>query len=131
MVVAFEGSFMSKNVVRKTDPNLVRLIDELKMKSRLEGVSLWRALAKRFERPTRRFAEVNIGKINRYTVEGETVVVPGKVLGAGSIEHSVRVAALNFSAGARDKILGAGGSCISIWELMVAEPKGSGVKIMV
>jgi len=131
VIVAFEGMFMSKSVIRKSDPNLVRLIDELKVKSRLESVSLWRVLAKKFERPTRGFAEVNLGKINRYTVEADTVVVPGKVLGAGCIEHSVRVAAVNFSTSAREKILGAGGSCISIWELMAAEPLGSGVKIMV
>ncbi|HHI30622.1 50S ribosomal protein L18e [Methanosarcinales archaeon ex4484_138] len=118
-------------MVRKSDPNLVRLIDELKVKSRSEGVSLWRVLAKKLERPTRDFAEVNIGKINRYTVEEELVVVPGKVLGAGCIEHSVRVAAFSFSTSAREKILGAGGSCISIEELMDAEPGGSGVKIMV
>jgi large subunit ribosomal protein L18e len=120
---------MSKKI-RKTNPNLIRLINELKSKSRVEGVSVWRAVAKKFERPTRRYAEFNLSKINRYTVEKDMVIVPGKVLGAGSIDHSVTVAAFNFSSSAQEKILGAGGNCLSIEELMEVNPKGSGVKIM-
>jgi large subunit ribosomal protein L18e len=58
------------------------------------------------------------------------VVVPGKVLGAGRIDHPVHVAAFTFSEQARSKILRAKGKCLSILELMEKNPKGTNVKII-
>ena len=43
-------------------------------------------------------AEVNVGKIGKLTKKGDTIVVPGKVLGTGAIDHSVTVAAEKYSA---------------------------------
>jgi len=58
------------------------------------------------------------------------VVVPGKVLGAGNLDHPVSVAAFSFSTQARLKISKARGKCLSISELIEVNPKGSNVKIM-
>ncbi|WP_048149390.1 50S ribosomal protein L18e [Palaeococcus ferrophilus] len=113
-----------------TDINLRRLIRTLKKKSNEEGVKIWKDIAWRLERPRRQRAEVNVSKINRYTKEGDTVIVPGKVLGAGSIGHKVTVAAWAFSEEAKAKILSAGGEAITIEELIERNPKGSGVIIM-
>jgi large subunit ribosomal protein L18e len=74
---------------------------------------------------------VNVGKIERHTNAGDIVVVPGKVLGSGIISHKVTVAALNASSTARSAIVGAGGSLITIDELMKKVPKGSGITIIV
>jgi large subunit ribosomal protein L18e len=57
-------------------------------------------------------------------------VVPGKVLGAGIIEHPISVAASAFSEQAQSKILVAKGKCLTIPQLMEKNPKGSGVKII-
>lgn len=73
---------------------------------------------------------MNLSRINRYTKGGETVVVPGKVLGAGRIDHPINVAAFAFSERARSKILKAKGKCFSIPELTKKRPKGTGVKII-
>ncbi|WP_297500416.1 50S ribosomal protein L18e [Thermococcus sp.] len=113
-----------------TDINLRRFIRSLRKKSNEEGVRIWKDLAWRLERPRRQRAEVNISKINRHTKEGDTVVVPGSVLGAGKIEHKVTVAAWKFSETAKRKIVEAGGEAITIEELMERNPKGSGVTIM-
>jgi large subunit ribosomal protein L18e len=75
-------------------------------------------------------AEVNVGRIARYTKEGETVAVPGKILGTGTIEHKITVAAMNFSKEAKDKILNAGGKCMTIEDLLKANPKGTKIKLM-
>jgi large subunit ribosomal protein L18e len=114
----------------KTDPHLVNLIAKLKDMSRENGVNLWRDIAVRFESPRSRYAEVNLSKLNRYAAPGETIIVPGKVLGSGMLESSVKVAALRFSASAADKIQGANGECMTIEELMKANPKGSGIRIV-
>jgi len=81
-----------KREIKKTNPRLIRLITDLKTLSREKDVHIWRDIAKRLERPARSYAQVNLSKINRYTIEDITVIVPGKVLGAGSIEHKVTVA---------------------------------------
>ena len=112
------------------NPELRELIRFLRRKYGEVGAKIWRDVAERLSRPRSRRAEVNVSKINRYTRPGDVVVVPGKVLGAGRIDHPVCVAAFAFSASARRKIEAAGGECISIRELVERNPKGSGVKIM-
>jgi large subunit ribosomal protein L18e len=61
---------------------------------------------------------VNLSKISRYAKKTELVVVPGKVLASGEIKGSYTVAALQFSAIAEEKIQKAGGTTISLRELM-------------
>ncbi len=114
----------------KTNPRLVNLISLLKNTSRENGVNIWRDIATRIEASSSKYAEVNLSKINRYASNGETILVPGKVLGSGIIEASVKVAALNFSQSATDKITGAQGQCMSIEQLLKDNPKGSQVRIL-
>ncbi len=114
----------------KTNPNTIRLIDELKAASRENGAPLWRDIAKRLEKPRRNYAAINLSKINRHTQSNDTVLVAGKVLASGDLDHSVTVAALNFSSEASSKIKAAGGKCMAIGKLMQEHPKGSGIKIL-
>lgn len=114
----------------KTNPNLIELIDKLYEKSRSEDAAIWRDVARRLERANRRTAEVNLSDIARHTEAGETVLIPGKVLSNGELTDKVDVVALKFSAKAQAKIENAGGECISIEDIMEANPKGSNIKIM-
>lgn len=113
-----------------TDINVRKLIRKLKKQSKIEQVHIWRDVSERLLSPRRRRAEVNISKINRYTKDGDTILVPGKVLGAGNINHKVYVAALSFSENAKRKIEAAGGKCLTIEELMQTNPRGSNIIIM-
>lgn len=81
-------------------------------------------------KPKRRRVAVNLSRINRYTKENDEVIVPGKVLGSGVINHPVKVAAFTFSDKARSKIIKAKGKCLTIPELAEMNPKGSNVKII-
>ena len=114
----------------KTNPRLVNLISLLKTTSREHGVSLWRDIAVKIEASSCKYAEVNLSKINRYANDGEIILVPGKVLGGGMIETAVKVAALNFSQSATDKINSAKGQCMSIEDLVKEHPKGSQIRIL-
>lgn len=113
-----------------TNPQLRSLAYFLRKSWRRHGARIWLDVARRLAKPRRRRVAVNVDRINRYTREGDVVVVPGKVLGGGSIEHPVTVAAFSFSKSAREKIEAVGGRCISIRELVEMNPKGSGVKII-
>ena len=114
-----------------TDPNTRALINALRKTSVKHNVGIWKRVAELVARPARQRATVNIGKISRHTSAGDIIVVPGKVLGSGSLKHKVTVAALNASTSARTVIVGAGGTLISIDELLAKVPKGKGVTIIV
>ena len=118
---------MSSN---KTNPELVATIDSLKAKTRETEAAIWRDIALRLENPRKNWAEANLSKIERYAKEGETIVVPGKVLAAGRIDKKVTVAAYSFSEAAAKAIVAAGGKTLTFEELAKANPKGSGVRIM-
>lgn len=117
-------------VTTKTNPKIIGLIKSLKEKSHLEEVPIWKDIAKRLERPTRKQAEVNLSKLNRYTSPDELIMVPGKILGSGTLDHKIQVAALSFSNLAKEKIETVGGECIAIDQLIEKNPKGSGVRII-
>jgi len=114
-----------------TDPNTRALINALKKTSTKHNVGIWKRVAELVARPARKRATVNVGKISRHTNAGDIIVVPGKVLGSGNLSHKVTVAALNASTSARTVIIGAGGTLISINELLTKVPKGKGVTIIV
>ncbi len=121
-------------VVKRTGPTDItvrRTIRALKSKARKENAPIWRYVAELLDRPRRRRIVVNISKINRYTSPGETVVVPGKVLGAGRLDHPVTVAAIAFSKTAVEKIREAGGRVLHIQQLLEENPRGSNVRIII
>jgi large subunit ribosomal protein L18e len=127
--IGLYGGYEMK-ALKKSNPRLTKLIFDLKAKSREQKVAIWRDIAERFERPARHYAAVNISKINRHTTENEIVLVPGKVLGTGALDHPVTVAALNFSDAAEMLITGANGTCVTIEQLMQTNPAGKGVRII-
>lgn len=114
-----------------SDPNTRALINALKKTSMKHDVGIWKRVAEMIGRPARQRPEVNIGKIERHTSAGDIVIVPGKLLGSGIITHKVTVAALNASSTARSAIVEAGGSVVSIDELLAQAPKGRGIMIIV
>lgn len=120
--------------MKKTGPTNIHLrllISYLRKKSKENGAKIWRKVAEYLEKPTRNRVEVNVWKINKYTVDGDIVVVPGKVLGHGFLDHKVIVAAWSFSQKGKEKILKAGGGILTIDKLVETNPKGSNVKILV
>lgn len=113
-----------------TNPVLRRLVRMLKRRSRELGVPLWRDLAERLSKPRRSRPEVNLGHIARCSAGEEIILVPGKVLGAGKLNHPLTIAAFKFSSTARRKILGSGGRALTILELLEQNPKGRKVKLV-
>lgn len=113
-----------------SNPNLQQLIADLKKHSAEQQVKLWKRIAQDLEKPTRQRREVNVSRLARNTKENETVIVPGKVLGAGNLPHPVNVAAFSFSKGAKEQIEKAKGSCITIPDLMKKNPKAQKVRII-
>lgn len=116
--------------IRKTNAVTKDLIEDLRHRSYDKGAKIWKDLSKRLAKSTRQTPTVNVGVISAHTQAKEQVVVPGKVLGFGELDHPVVVASLGFSARAKEKILQADGECISLFELAERNPKGSNVRLM-
>jgi large subunit ribosomal protein L18e len=121
---------MGERNIKKTNIRLIQLIEDLKRYAREHEVNIWKEIGRRLESPSKNYAEVNLSRINRYTKLNDVIVVPGKVLGAGVLDHPVTVAAVNFTDLAQRKISATGGAVMTIEELLETLPKGSNVKII-
>ena len=114
----------------KANASLVRLIGELKALSREHAAPIWRDIAERLERVNRNRSEVNLSRVNRTAREGETVVVPGVLLGSGELSKPLTIATWRASAGAKAKVARSGGKVVGLRELAASNPKGSNVRIV-
>ena len=124
---------MKAKMAKRTGPtnlHLRSLIANLRKKAIQDSSPLWKRLASDLERPTRNRRIVNLSRINRFTKDNDTIVVPGKVLGSGIINHKVTVAAFAFSDGALEKLKKQNCSIMSISELMQKNPKTSEIRII-
>ncbi len=115
---------------KSSNPELVQLIRFLKKQGNENEAKIWRDVAKHLTKTRQNRAAVNLSRINRYTQKSDVVVVPGKILGSGTIDHAVTVAALNASEKAKAKLTSAKAKYVSIAELVEKNPKGSKIKII-
>lgn len=116
-------------MVRRTGPTNVQLQNLIKQLESQEA-KLWKRIAKDLSKPSRNRRVVNLYKINKYARDGETIIVPGKVLSVGDLDKKVVVAAFTFSDEAKDKILKNNGTVLSIQDLLKQNPEGKQVRIL-
>jgi large subunit ribosomal protein L18e len=113
-----------------TNPLLQNLIGELKKRSNEQSVNLWKRVALDLEKSTRQRRIVNLSRINRHTKENDIIIVPGKVLGSGALNHKLTISAYQFSEQARAKIEKAGAKIVPLLELSKEKPDGKKLKIV-
>ncbi len=119
-------------MVKHTGPTtleLQKLIIELETLSKKQKVKIWKRVAQDLSKPTRIRREVNLYKINKNTRQGETALIPGKVLSLGNIDKRLTIAAYKFSNEAKEKINKIG-KAITIKELIKENPKGENIRII-
>ncbi|MEK6901472.1 MAG: 50S ribosomal protein L18e [Nanoarchaeota archaeon] len=118
-------------MTKRTGPmnyQLQGLLGELESKA-LQS-AFWKRIMKDLKKPTRQRRVVNLYKIEKVAQEGETIIVPGKVLSVGDLHKKVSVAAFTFSAEAEKKIKEAKGKTLTIQELLKQNPEGKNVRIL-
>jgi large subunit ribosomal protein L18e len=116
--------------IRKVNPELSRMLIELRKASKAHQAPIWGDVAEKLARPRHQHLPVNVGQLDRLAEADQTIVVPGKLLAAGRLSKPLTVAAFHYSEEARSKIHSAGGRALSIHELLKAKPDGSGVRIL-
>jgi len=113
-----------------TNTELIDTIRFLKVKARENKAMVWTVTAEYLSKPRRGRPEINLNHISRASKKDALVLVPGKVLAAGAIEHPVTIGAFQYSQAAKTKIEQAGGKCIAIKDFVNKYPKGSNVLIL-
>ena len=91
---------------------------------------IWRALEEELAGPRGNRREINVRRIAAITKAGEVVVVPGKILGTGSLGHKLTVCAFSISETAAKKVIESGGRVVTFDDLIRNCPDGKGVTII-
>ena len=115
---------------QSTNPELVKLIRFLKKQSREQKAGVWHDIAENLSKSRRTRVAVNLSRISRNTEKKDIVVVPGKILGTGNLNHPLTIAAFGLSATAAQKLKASRAKYMSIPELVEKNPTGANVKII-
>ncbi|MDQ3836182.1 MAG: 50S ribosomal protein L18e [Thermoproteota archaeon] len=91
---------------------------------------IWKALEEELAGPRANRREINLNRLARVTKPDEVVVIPGKILGTGSLGHRLTICSLSISEVAAKKIKDSGGRVVTFHELINGHPEGKGVRII-
>lgn len=115
---------LKRHLSNKTNAELVSTIREAKKYKQ------WMILAKILASSTKKQPAINLYEIEKATTAGDTLIVPGKVLGIGDITKKIRLCALSFSESAREKLKASKSEAVSILEEIKKNAKAEGVRIL-
>jgi large subunit ribosomal protein L18e len=118
-------TLIEKQLKRKNNPELATTIILAK-----KNTTAWNEVASILSSSRENRINLNLDEISRKTLEGENIVVSGKVLSQGNIDKKFKISALSFSERAKEKLLKSGCKVSSILEEIKSNPSGKGIKIL-
>ena len=110
----------------KSNNEVMDLVNALNSKES----KLLKRVASDISKSSRQRREVNLSRIDRFTKENEIIIVPGKVLGGGDLNHKITISALKFSTSALDKLKRNGSTVVPLNELTKESVVGKKVRII-
>lgn len=115
---------ISKQAKRKLNTEVVETILHAKKNEK------WLQVARMLTMPRTKKIAINLDEIEKHSKEGDTIVVPGKILGQGDLSKRIRLVALAFSAQAEKKLKDKKSEIVTIAQEIKINPKAQGVKIL-
>ncbi len=115
---------IDKQLKKKNNPELVETIIAAKKQ---KG---WLEIAAILSGSRRNKIAFNLNEINKKAKDGETIVVPGKILSLGQIDKKIKLVAIDFSEKAKDNLSKAKIETLVILEEIKKNPSAKGVKII-
>lgn len=97
-----------------SNPEKIQTLTLLRQAGKRSERRVWRDMSNRLESHKSQMSNVNISKVSKLTKEGDVVIIPGKVLGSGIIDHKIHIGAFAFSGVAIEKIRRADGEPLSV-----------------
>lgn len=115
---------ISKQTQRKNNSELVETIFLAKKNKE------WINVASELSKPRRLIKNMNLEEIDKQTKEGESVIIPGKVLSKGDLNKKIKVIALSYSENARQKLLNNKNEINYIIDEIKKNPNASGLRLL-
>ncbi len=115
---------IKKRTRNKTNKELVETIQLAKKNP------VWLNVSGYLSSSTRNMPEVNLSEIELNSKEGDTIIVPGKVLGEGDITKKLRVCAFKFSHEAFIKLKNKKCETVMLIDEIKKNPKAMGVRVI-
>ena len=117
---------IEKQSQRKNNSELVETIRAAKK----TGSEFWMQIASILSGPRRAKIAVNLNEIEKSAKEGDSIVVPGKVLSQGEISKKIALVAFSFSEKTKEKLLKTKSQAITVMEEIKKNPQGKGLRMM-
>ncbi len=115
---------ISLQVKRKRNPEVVETINAAKNNEK------WIEVASLLTYPRRKRISLNLSELDRLVKDKETIIVPGKILSQGNITKSVKISALDFSEGAKQKLKESKTEFNTLMEEIKKNPSATGIRIL-
>src|SRR3989344_473625 len=93
------------------------------------GSEIWLNVARVLSSPRRNKIAVNLGELEKATKEGDSIIVPGKILSQGEISKKIAVIAFAFSKKAKEKLLKTKSQAVNIIDEIKKNPQAKGLKV--
>lgn len=114
---------ISKQIKKKSNSEIVEtILNARKNKA-------WRKVAEVLSGPRKKMPGLNLSELSKTAKEGETLVVPGKVLSQGELDKKIKVVALAFSESAMGKITESKSEFSTINEEIKKNPEAKNIRI--
>jgi large subunit ribosomal protein L18e len=115
---------IEKQSQKKNNPILVETIRAAKK----TNSKFWLEIASVLSSPRRNAIALNLNEIEKITKEGDSIVIPGKILSQGEVSKKIAVIAFNFSEKAREKLLKTKSPAVNIIDEIKKNPEAKGLK---
>ncbi|MDE1811600.1 MAG: 50S ribosomal protein L18e [Thaumarchaeota archaeon] len=113
-----------------TNQIVIQMVKTLRGASKKNNAPIWERLADLALKPTRAKRIMNLGQLDKLVSDNDVVVVPGKILGTGSLSHKITLCSFSISTTGAKKITQSGGKISDISQIIKDHPTGKGVKII-
>jgi large subunit ribosomal protein L18e len=113
-----------------TNQVVIQMVKALRGASKKNNAPIWEKLAEFALKPTRAKRTLNLGQIDKFVSDNDVIIVPGKVLGTGSLSHKITLCSFSISSTGAKKIMQSGGKILDITQIIKNYPTGKGVKII-
>jgi large subunit ribosomal protein L18e len=117
-------------IIQMTNQVVLHMAREFKSASKKNNAPIWSKMAELALKPSRARRTINLSQIDKLTKDNDTIIVPGKVLGTGTMSHKITLCSFSISNSGAQKIIQAGGKIQSYSELIKSHPTGKGVVVI-
>lgn len=115
---------IGKQLEKKRNDELISTIVAAKKKK------AWLKVASSLATPRRIRPEFNLDEIDNLAKDGETIVIPGKVLSQGEITKKIKIVAFKFSKKAKEKLLKSKIQISGIVDEIEKNPDAKDIKVL-